>query len=113
MPEENKIKHLIFGGSFDPPHIGHMLKAQYARKIIGAQEIIFMLAYQHPWGKELIDWEHRQKMLNHSINDIGMKDCYVSCFEVGFPGRSTYEILLKLFEWENDLNTDNTSYLIG
>jgi nicotinate-nucleotide adenylyltransferase len=38
----------IFGGTFNPPHIGHLIVAEYARESAGLDKILFIPAYISP-----------------------------------------------------------------
>lgn len=53
----------LFGGAFDPPHIGHQ---QVARELISrsvCDEVWFVPVKQHPFGKKVEVNGHRVKML--------------------------------------------------
>ena len=39
----------ILGGSFDPPHFGHLLVARQVREIMGLDEIWLMPYFAHNW----------------------------------------------------------------
>ena len=52
----------LLGGSFNPPHVGHLLAAHYVRATQGVDEVWLMPAYHHPFGKALADFEHRAAM---------------------------------------------------
>jgi nicotinate-nucleotide adenylyltransferase len=50
----------LFGGSFDPPHVGHLLAAAYVLATEPVDELWFVPVYQHPFAKPLIgSYEHR------------------------------------------------------
>lgn len=54
----------ILGGTFDPPHIGHLLAAEFAREQLGLREVRFLPAGQ-PYRKadrEVSTPEHRATM---------------------------------------------------
>ncbi len=38
----------VYGGTFDPPHLGHMDSARAAMKILGLDRLLFLPAYQPP-----------------------------------------------------------------
>jgi nicotinate-nucleotide adenylyltransferase len=39
----------LYGGSFDPVHLGHLLVAQAAREELGLDRIVFLPAFQSPF----------------------------------------------------------------
>lgn len=43
----------ILGGSFDPPHIGHLLVAYQIREHLPLNQVWLMPCFQHPFGKKL------------------------------------------------------------
>ncbi len=62
----------IFGGSFDPPHLGHLLVANTLVDQKHADAVWFMPCADHPFHKNLTPVEHRVAMLQklghqHSI----------------------------------------------
>jgi nicotinate-nucleotide adenylyltransferase len=51
----------VFGGSFDPPHVGHVLLATYALSE-GVDQVIVAPTFAHAFGKVLSDFDHRLAM---------------------------------------------------
>jgi nicotinate-nucleotide adenylyltransferase len=50
----------LFGGSFDPPHVGHLLAAAYVLSTEPVDELWFVPVLQHPLGKPLLaSFDHR------------------------------------------------------
>ena len=49
----------LFGGSFDPPHLGHVLAATYAHVVGEVDEVWVLPTANHPWGKPLSPWAQR------------------------------------------------------
>ncbi len=49
----------LFGGSFNPPHVGHLLAATYVRAVAGVDEVWLMPAHRHPFGKALAPFADR------------------------------------------------------
>ncbi|HVK78269.1 MAG TPA: nicotinate-nicotinamide nucleotide adenylyltransferase [Kofleriaceae bacterium] len=43
----------LFGGSFNPPHVGHLLAALYVLETAPIQELWFVPTWKHALGKEL------------------------------------------------------------
>ena len=38
----------IFGGAFDPPHIGHLIEAEFAAEELGLDKLLFIPTGEHP-----------------------------------------------------------------
>jgi nicotinate-nucleotide adenylyltransferase len=50
----------LFGGSFDPPHVGHLLAAAYVLATEPIDELWFVPVFAHPFQKPLqAPFEHR------------------------------------------------------
>jgi nicotinate-nucleotide adenylyltransferase len=62
----------IFGGTFDPVHIGHLITAQAVKEIRNLEKIIFIPAYisPHKTEAEILSGEHRLNMVKLSIGNI-------------------------------------------
>lgn len=61
------MKIALFGGAFDPPHIGHKTVAESLIKNKVVDQVWFVPVYVHPWAKSLqkesmTSYEHRLKM---------------------------------------------------
>ena len=52
----------IYGGSFDPPHVSHVLAAVYALKIGGFERVLVVPVFEHAFHKQLTVFEHRTRM---------------------------------------------------
>ena len=52
----------LLGGSFNPPHVGHLLAAQYVWATQPLDAVWLMPSFQHPFRKALVDFEHRVAM---------------------------------------------------
>ena len=61
----------ILGGTFDPPHYGHLVIAEQTRETLDLAGVLFMPAGQPPHKRErqLSAAEHRQAMVALSIAD--------------------------------------------
>lgn len=87
----------LLGGSFNPPHVGHLLAAHYVRATQGVDEVWLMPTFRHPFGKRSEDFEHRVSMCERMCQDAAgwMKTSRVES-EVGKDGRTvdTLDFLL-------------------
>lgn len=53
---------LVYGGSFDPPHMSHVLALCAARALVGPCELLVVPSFQHPFGKQLAPYEARLQL---------------------------------------------------
>ncbi len=61
---------VLYGGAFDPVHIGHLAMAEYTLHELGAAELRFLPAGQSPWKQEhQADFEQRRTMLEIALKD--------------------------------------------
>ncbi|MEP6621957.1 MAG: nicotinate-nucleotide adenylyltransferase [bacterium] len=62
----------IFGGSFDPPHLGHLLPVIDAAEALNLDAVRFIPAAQQPFkvGKAGADGVHRLAMTNRLVEGI-------------------------------------------
>ncbi len=87
----------ILGGTFDPPHVGHLILAEEARQALGLGQVLFVPAGE-PWrkaGRQLSPPEHRLTMVRLAVGDNS--DFFVSILEIERKGPSyTAETLATL-----------------
>ena len=62
------MKRVIFGGGFDPIHLGHINMALMARDFLNA-EIIFVPAKVSVWKTDSIEASHKLNMIKLAIED--------------------------------------------
>ena len=74
------MKLAIFGGRFDPPHLGHLWVAKQVLDFVpDITEVILMPAFQHQWKETQVSWKQRLEMVSLITNsritssDIEMK----------------------------------------
>ena len=87
----------VLGGTFDPPHLGHLILAQEAFQALGLSQVLFVPAGE-PWrkaGRELSPREQRLAMVRLAI--AGNPAFAVSTAEVDRAGASyTAQTLAEL-----------------
>jgi nicotinate-nucleotide adenylyltransferase len=78
----------VFGGTFDPPHIGHLLVAAHAREILGLDRLVFMPSATSPHKRDrlLTAAAHRLAMVRLAV--AGVPHMEVSDAEVRRGGVS-------------------------
>jgi nicotinate-nucleotide adenylyltransferase len=62
----------LFGGSFDPVHLGHVFLASEARNQLGLDEVIFLPTHCSPFkqGSSPANADHRITMINLAIRGL-------------------------------------------
>ncbi|MGL4483523.1 MAG: nicotinate (nicotinamide) nucleotide adenylyltransferase [Anaerovoracaceae bacterium] len=103
------MKVAIFGGSFDPVHLGHVSLAEEAVKQMNLDKVIFMPANLQPFklDAKMADFNDRMKMISLAIKE--KEGFEVSDFESTIDGTSYTYLTLekykkKIVETENFLN---------
>lgn len=61
----------ILGGTFDPPHIGHLILADYSAEALGLERVLFVPVGSHPFKQDATRTtvEHRVAMTRLAIMD--------------------------------------------
>ena len=63
------MKICLFGGTFDPPHIGHLLVAQTVCEAENFDKVLFIPAYSPPHKNGITTIDHRINMVKIAIKD--------------------------------------------
>ncbi len=76
----------LFGGTFDPPHVGHLILAAEARDQLGLSRVLWVLTPQppHKQGQPITPLAHRLAMLAHMLADS--PEFEISRVEIERPG---------------------------
>lgn len=102
-----KNKILIFGGTFNPIHNGHLILAEHCINEEGFDKVVF-IPTMNPYYKDTLDFDTRLKMLKMAINDND-KFAYSSIEKRYNLEGKLYLILEKIAE----LSDDDITILIG
>src|SRR5713101_6673628 len=87
----------IMGGTFDPPHVGHLTAAEMARVTLSLDCVLFVPTNRSPWKmtREMSTTEQRVEMVRRAIADN--PHFQLSCIDVDRPPPSyTFETLRLL-----------------
>ena len=93
----------ILGGSFDPPHVGHVAMAREARESLGLNKVLLMPAPRPPHKDSgvISPWDDRVAMARLAAR--GLDGVEVSLHELETPGASyTVESLRRYRELYDD-----------
>lgn len=63
----------IYGGAFDPPHLGHQFTLLYLLSFTNHDEIWLLPASDHPFGKNMVPFDHRFEMCRLLAAPFGNK----------------------------------------
>jgi nicotinate-nucleotide adenylyltransferase len=61
----------LYGGSFNPPHIGHQMVGLYVLETAGVDQIWFIPCFKHPFDKALAPFDDRLRMCELAAAALG------------------------------------------
>jgi len=67
------VRLALLGGSFDPPHLGHLLLAASALWVLEPDEVWLLPVYRHPFAKALTPFAHRLAMTRLAVEPLGSR----------------------------------------
>ncbi|NQV37639.1 MAG: nicotinate-nucleotide adenylyltransferase [Candidatus Marinimicrobia bacterium] len=107
------MKICLFGGTFDPPHIGHLLVAQTICEAEDFDKIVFIPASKapHKVNNHITAIDHRLSMLKLAIEDN--PNFEISDIEITRGGVSYSLDTIREFKKQNGLQKDDIYFLIG
>jgi nicotinate-nucleotide adenylyltransferase len=65
----NNNKVMIYGGSFSPPHMGHLQTVDYVFSSHNCDKVIIIPCHKHAWGKKLADFDYRMEHLEMMFSE--------------------------------------------
>ena len=107
------MKVCLFGGTFDPPHLGHLIIAQTIFEAENFDQIVFVPAYQPPHknGMKISPVDQRLEMLNIAIKEN--PNFIMSDLEIERKGLSYSIDTIMEYKKQNNLNSNELFYLMG
>lgn len=107
------MKTCLFGGTFDPPHFGHLIVAQTIFEAEHFDKIVFIPAHipPHKKGKKISSLELRLEMLKIAIKDN--PNFEISDIEIKRGGISYSLETIRDYKEQTELSRDELFYLIG
>ncbi len=76
----------VFGGSFNPPHVAHVLACSLLLSVHEVDRVLVVPAFQHPFAKPLAPYDDRVTMCGLAF--ASMPDVEVSRLEESLGGES-------------------------
>lgn len=105
------MKILIFGGSFDPIHQGHLKVADIVQKQLNIDEVWFTPCTVSRYGKKLTPFDVRVNMIGMSIIESNNPSFRVSMDEYSYQINGKMYDLATYHKYHNP--NHNFLYLIG
>ncbi len=101
----------LFGGTFDPPHIGHLILSAEARAQFGLERLLWVLTPNppHKQGLPITPLEHRLAMVEVAIS--GNSQFELSTVEIDRPGPHYAQDTVKIISEQNP--AADLVYLMG
>lgn len=78
----------IFGGSFNPPHVAHVLAVAYVLACCEIDRVLVVPAYQHPFAKSLAPFADRLEMCRRAFEPYAAGRVEISAVEEELGGES-------------------------
>lgn len=105
---------LLFGGAFDPPHIGHTTVVEQVLEQKIAKQVMLMPVGQHPFNKFLSPQKNRLELIELAFEDLLKKfseRLRINTFEINQTEITyTYDTLLHM---QNEYPGKKLGLLIG
>lgn len=89
------MKIALYGGSFNPPHIGHIFAAIYIQSFFDYDQIWIVPCWSNPLKKDMLNFKYRLDMCQMNFSEIG-KNIVVSSVERELQCQSTIDLVEKL-----------------
>jgi nicotinate-nucleotide adenylyltransferase len=82
----------FFGGSFDPPHVAHVLGAAYVLAIGAVERVLVVPVFEHAFDKRPVEFRHRVRMCELAMGLL--PDVSVDPIEetLGTPSRTLFTL---------------------
>ena len=105
------MKVCLFGGTFDPPHIGHLLIAQTVCEVENFDKVLFIPAFSPPHKNGITSVDHRINMIKIAIED----NPKFEYSDVDVARGGTSYTIDSIIDIKNKLNLEKKDiyYLIG
>jgi len=82
----------VFGGSFNPPHVGHVLAVAYVLAVEPVDRVLVVPCFDHPLGKSLAPFTHRKAMCERAWRDLARVEVSAIEQEMGATSRTLYTL---------------------
>ncbi len=101
----------LVGGSFNPPHLGHVLLAAAAMARAEPDEVWLVPAWRHVFGKVLAPFEARLRMVELAVDPLGSR-FRASRIEAEAAAWGSSGSTIELLEWLRGRNPTHRYLLV-
>jgi nicotinate-nucleotide adenylyltransferase len=88
------VRIALFGGSFDPPHWGHVLAACWAQVAGQCDQVWILPVARHPYGKPISPWAQRWALCQEAFTPLGF--ARLRDDELANPAGYTFDLVERL-----------------
>jgi nicotinate-nucleotide adenylyltransferase len=92
----------FYGGSFDPPHVGHLLAAVYALAL-GFEKVVVVPVYEHAFGKRMAPFEARVALCHacfRGIDGVEVSELEATLERPSYTVRALERLTAEHPDWE-------------
>lgn len=82
----------FFGGSFNPPHVSHVLAVSYVLATQPLDLVLVVPCFDHPLGKELTPFTHRRAMCERAFEHLRRVEVSAIEQEMGETSRTLHTV---------------------
>jgi nicotinate-nucleotide adenylyltransferase len=82
----------VFGGSFDPPHVAHVLVVSWVLAVTDVERVLVVPSFVHPFAKPLAPFGHRARMAELAMRDLSRVEVSRVEQELGGDGRTLFTL---------------------
>ena len=80
--------YALYGGSFDPPHLAHVLAATWAKSVAGVDGVLVVPTFAHAFGKRSAAFEDRVALCAAAFRDLPFVEVSRIEATLGTPSRT-------------------------
>jgi nicotinate-nucleotide adenylyltransferase len=85
-PPDREMRVAVFGGSFNPPHVAHVLAVAYVLACSDVDRVLVVPCFRHPFAKSLAPFDDRLQMCRLAFE--ALSNVEVSDIERSLGGES-------------------------
>src|SRR4051812_22503668 len=93
-----RLKLGVLGGTFDPPHLGHLVLAEYALESLGLTQVLFAPAGDPPHKPGMTRTPAEQRLAMARLAIAGEARFVLSTIDIDRPGPHYTVDMLRLLQ---------------